>query len=88
MQLALVISYLLMTGYFFITWLRFSLRHPSASPEDTFLSFVLFLITTVLWPIVLPLSFVEILRTRKVEFSTVIPVIVFISAFSLAFYMG
>jgi hypothetical protein len=88
MQLALVVSYLLMTGYFFINWLRFSLRHPSSSPEDKFLSFVMFLITTVLWPIIFPMSFIEIMRTRRVEFSTVIPVIVAISAFSLAFCMS
>lgn len=87
-QLALIISYLLMTSYFFINWLRFCLRHPNSSPEDKFLSFVMLLITTVLWPIIVPLSFVEILKTRKVEFSAVIPVLVVISAFSLAFYIG
>lgn len=88
MLLALVISYLLMTSYFFINWLRFTLRHPNSSPEDKFLSFVMLIMTTVLWPIVIPLSFIEILRTRKVEFSAVIPVLVVICAFSLAFYVG
>ncbi|MBW4634578.1 MAG: hypothetical protein KME30_22515 [Iphinoe sp. HA4291-MV1] len=87
-QLALTISYLLMTGYFFINWLRFSFRHPSSSPEDKFLSCVILLMTTVLWPIIVPLSFIEIFKTRKVEFSTVIPVLVAVSAFSLALYMG
>lgn len=87
-QLALVISYLLMTAYFFSNWLRFNRRHPSSSPEDRFLSLVMFVITTFLWPIVIPLSCVEMLKTRKVEFSTVIPVVVAVSAVSLAFYMG
>lgn len=87
-QFALVVSYLLMTCYFFINWLRFSLRHPSSSPEEKFLSFVMFFITTILWPLVVPLSCVEILKTRKLEFSTVIPVLVAVFAFSLAFYMG
>ncbi|ARV59250.1 hypothetical protein BZZ01_11985 [Nostocales cyanobacterium HT-58-2] len=88
MQLTLVITYLMMTVYFFTNWLRFVLRHPSSSPEDKFLSFVMFFISTVLWPIVVPMSFVEILKTRKLEFSKVIPVLVVVCAFSLAFYMG
>lgn len=88
MLLALVISYLLMTSYFFINWVRFTLSHPNSSPEDKFLSFVMLVITTVLWPLVIPLSFGEILKTRKVEFSAVIPVLVVICAFSLAFYIG
>jgi hypothetical protein len=88
MQLALVISYLLMTAYFFINWLRFSIRHPHSSPEDKFLSFIMFIITTALWPFVIPLSCLEMVKTRKVEFSTVIPILVMVSAFSLAFYMS
>lgn len=87
-QLALVLSYLLMTCYFFSTWLRFNLRHPSSSPEDKLLSFIMFLVTTMLWPLVVPLSCVEILKTRKLELSTVIPVLVAVSAFSLALYIG
>jgi uncharacterized membrane protein len=84
MQFVLVICYLLMTGYFFINWMRFSLRHPTSSPEEKFLSFVMLIITTVLWPAVVPLSCVEILKTRKLEYSTVVPLLVAVSAFSLA----
>jgi hypothetical protein len=88
MQFALVISYLLMTAYFFINWLRFFLRHPSYSPEDQFLSFVLLIVTTALWPVVIPVSCIQMLKTRKFEYGTVIPLLVAGSAFSLAFYMG
>lgn len=87
-QLAFIINYLLMTGYFLINWLRFFLRHPSYSPEEKFLSTVILFITTVLWPIIVPMSFVKILTTRKVEFNTMIPVIVAVFAFSVALYMG
>jgi hypothetical protein len=34
------------------------------------------------------MSFVKILTTRKVEFSTMMPVIVAVFAFSVALYMG
>jgi hypothetical protein len=87
-QLALVLSYLLMTCYFFTNWLRFSFRHPSSSPEDKFLSFVMFIISTLLWPLIVPISFLEILKTRKLELSTAIPVIVTVFTFSLLLYMG
>ncbi|MFL9462625.1 MULTISPECIES: hypothetical protein [Nostocales] len=84
MQLAIVIGYLLMTAYFFMSWLKFSLRHPHSSPEDKFLSFIIFIITTALWPFVIPVHCVEMLKTRKLKFSTVIPVLVMVSVFSLA----
>lgn len=84
---AIIVSYLLMTCYFFINWLRFTLRNPNSSPEDKFLSFMMFVISTVFWPIIIPMSFIEIFKTKKLEFSIVVPVVVVISAFSLAYYM-
>jgi hypothetical protein len=87
-QSAVVISYLLMTCYFFTTWLTFSLRHPTSSPEDKFLSFVMFLITTILWPLIIPISCLEIFQKRKLEFSTVIPVLLAIFAFSVSYYLS
>ncbi len=87
-EFALVVSYLLMTCYFFINWLTFTLRHPNSSPEEVFLSFVIFIISTIFWPLTLPISWIKVLKTRKVEFSFVVPIVVVISAFSLVFYMA
>ena len=86
-EFAIVVSYVLLTCYFFINWLRFTLRHPSSSPEEKFLSFVMFIISTIFWPIIVPISCIDIFRTKKIEFSVVVPIIVVVSAFSLAFYM-
>jgi hypothetical protein len=87
-QLALTISYLIMTGYFFTNWLNFSLRHPTSSPEDKFLSFVMFLITSVFWPLIIPMSCLQIIQKRKLEFNTVVPVLLAIFAFSISFYLS
>jgi hypothetical protein len=87
-ELALVISYLLMTCYFFSRWLRFSLRHPSSSPEDKFLSLVMFFISTALWPLLFPISCLKIIKRRELEFSAVFPVILAAFAFSLSFYLS
>ncbi|NWF62532.1 MAG: hypothetical protein HXY43_25680 [Fischerella sp.] len=87
-QSALVISYLLMTCYFCINWLRFSLRHPVSSPEENFLSWVMFAIATILWPLVIPMYLVKTCKTRQFEFSSVVPMLIAISAFGLVFYMS
>lgn len=87
-QLTLVISYLVMSCYFFSNWLRFSLRHPSSSPEEKFLSFVMFLITTIFWPLTIPMSLLEIFQKRKLELSNVIPVILAIFALSISYYLS
>ncbi len=87
-QFPLVLSYLVITCYFFCSWLRFCFRHPNSSPEDKFLSFVMFLLTTIFWPLCLPISCVEIYKTRKLMFSNVVPVVIAVSAFSLALYFS
>jgi hypothetical protein len=43
-QLTLTIGYLLMTGYFLSNWLIFFQGHPASTPEDNFLSVVMFLL--------------------------------------------
>ncbi|WP_016873040.1 hypothetical protein ACF3DV_29235 [Chlorogloeopsis fritschii PCC 9212] len=87
-QLALVVSYLVTTGYFFLTYLRFSLRHPASCPAENFLSFVMFVVTTTLWPLLIPISLVQTFKLKEFKFSTVVPVLVAISAFSFVFHMA
>jgi hypothetical protein len=87
-QLTLIISYVIMTGYFFTNWLTFSLRHPTSSPEDKFLSFVMFIITTILWPVVILISCWEVVKKGKLELVTVIPVLLAIFAVSISYYLS
>jgi hypothetical protein len=84
-QLTLVISYLLITVYFFTNWLKFSLLHPTYTPEDKFLSFVMFVITTIFWPLIIPISCFKILKNRQLESNTVIPVLLAIFAASISY---
>ncbi len=87
MQLSLLMSYFLMTCYFFTNWLKFTLRHPNSTPEEKFLSFVMFLITTIFWPLTAIMNLWEIFNQRKLELRTTIPVILAIFAFSLSYYL-
>lgn len=84
----LIVSYLLVSSYFFINWLTFCLRHPSSDPGDKFLSFLIFLQTTIFWPLVIPMSCIEILKKRRLEFSTAVRLLVAVVGLSLVFYMG
>lgn len=88
MQLTLLISYFLMTCYFFTNWLKFSLRHPTDSPEDKFLSFLMFVITTIFWPVIVVMCLWEIINKRQIEFRTVIPVMLAMFAVSLSYYFS
>ncbi|MCW5317851.1 hypothetical protein GTQ43_29985 [Nostoc sp. KVJ3] len=86
-QLTLTIGYLLMTGYFLSNWLIFSLRHPASTPEDRFLSVVIFLVTTIFWPLMIPISCLEIVQKKQIDFNKMIPVILAIFIFSISYYL-
>jgi hypothetical protein len=86
-QLTLIIGYLLMTCYFLSNWLIFSLRHPTSAPEDQFLSFVMFLVTTIFWPLMIIMSCLETLKNKTIDISRVIPVLLAIFVFSTYYYL-
>lgn len=86
-ELSLSIAYLLMTCYFLTNWLVFSLRHPSSAPEDKFLSLVMFLTTTIFWPLMIFMSCLEMFNKQKIDINKVIPVILTIFVFSISYYL-
>ncbi len=86
-QLTLTISYLLMTFYFLTNWLIFSLRNPASTPEDKFLSVVMFMVTTIFWPLMIPISCLEMIQKKRIDFSKIIPVILAIFVFSISYYL-
>lgn len=88
MQLTLVICYSLISCYFLVNWLRFSLRHPTSTPEDKFLSFLMVVLTTVFWPLMLPMSVMEMFKQRQVDENVVIPIILVILVFSVSYYLN
>lgn len=87
-QLTLVISYLLMTAYFFTNWLIFSLRYPTSSPEDKFLSFMMFIITTIFWPVAIVISCLEVVKKGKLELTALFPVLLVIFAVGISYYLS
>lgn len=86
-QGALVISYLLISCYFLCNWLFFFLRHPTDYPEDKLLSFIMVVISTIFWPLMIPISCWEMFKQQKLEFSTLIPMLLAMFAFSVSYYL-
>ncbi|MCC5665214.1 hypothetical protein LC653_15135 [Nostoc sp. CHAB 5784] len=86
-QLTLSIVYLFMTCYFLSNWLTFSLRHPTSTPEDEFLSVVIFLVTTIFWPLMIPMSCLEMLKKKQIDFNKMVPVLLAIFVFSISYYL-
>ncbi len=86
-ELSFSIAYLLMTCYFFTNWLIFSLNHPTTAPEDKFLSVVMFLTTTIFWPLMILMSCLEMFKKKKIDINKVIPVILTIFVFSISYYV-
>ncbi len=87
-QLTFVISYILISCYFLSNWLRFSLRQPTSAPEDKFLSFVMVVITTIFWPLMIPISCWEMFKQRKLDFNTIVPIVLTILVFSVSYYLN
>ena len=87
LQVALIAAYLLVSFYFFSNWLKFFNRI-SLSVEDSFLSFVILVIVTMLWPFVIPIFLLQLLTARKPQFSAMLPVVLAIVVVSLITLSG
>jgi hypothetical protein len=84
---ALIVFYLLVSLYFFINWLNFFKQKQNLAPEDKFLSIVILVIATILWPVAVPISYLELIKARKSQF-IVMPVVLAIFLVSLLLYLG
>ena len=85
LQLTLVVTYTLMGGYFFANWFTFSHRHPASTPEEKFLSLIISLVTTVFWPMIIPISCVKIFKTRQLRSDTVIPLLLVLLGLTISY---
>ena len=89
LRISITVAYLFVTLWFSINWLNFFKRVLSLSVEDSFLSFVILFIVTVLWPFVVPISLLKHLKARiqlssVLLFSLAIVVVSLITIFGIA----
>ena len=64
---ALVVDYLVMAPFFFRSWIELFDKEPSMSSEDRLLSKVILVVATILWPVVVPIAYLELLKTQKLN---------------------
>ena len=67
LQNNLLIAYLLITFYFFINWLKFFNQASICSVEDWSLSVITLVIATILWPFVVPITLLEMLKPQAIK---------------------
>jgi predicted neutral ceramidase superfamily lipid hydrolase len=53
--------YLLIARSFFTTWLAIFQQDTQLTSEEKFLAIVILILSTVLWPVVLPLAYLELI---------------------------
>ena len=64
--LFLASPYLLIGGFFFNLWLSFFLQERAfLSPEQKRPSWIVLIVATILWPIVVPISYIELVKKNK-----------------------
>lgn len=68
---ALVFDYLLMASCFFNKWLKLFNQDSTMSSEDRLLSKWILVIATILWPIVVPIAYIELLKTQEINVTDV-----------------
>ncbi len=82
-----IVTYIIGCCYFTLRWLLFSRQKSDPSPENTFLSLVILLITTVFWPVSIPIGFWNIFKNRRFEMCHIEPIILTGCVFSISFYL-
>ena len=63
--IGLVAFYLVMLPILFSRWLDFMQHDDSLSSNEKFSSWVILVMATILWPLVVPISYLELLDARK-----------------------
>jgi hypothetical protein len=62
----IIATYLLMAIPFLSIWLNAFRRDTSLSARDRQLSLVVLAVATVLWPVVVPISYLELLKKKRI----------------------
>lgn len=60
-----IVVYLIMAYCFFNQWLLFFLADEDMDSEQRLFSIVILVIATILWPIVVPFAYLELLKLQK-----------------------
>ena len=60
-----ILVYLIMASCFFNQWLVFFLADEDMDSQERFYSTIVLVLATILWPIIVPLAYLELLKFHK-----------------------
>lgn len=60
-----ILFYLLMAYCFLNEWLDFFLADKDITPEQRSISYVILVIATTFWPVIVPIAYLELLKFNK-----------------------
>jgi hypothetical protein len=64
-MICIEVIYLLIAATLFTIWLEFFKRDRSWNTQERFSSFITLAVATVFWPLVLPIAYIEVLKTKE-----------------------
>ena len=65
LQVTLVSAYLFMAPLYFNSWFKLFKKDTSLSARERLLSRVILVISTILWPLVVPIAYLEIIQRKN-----------------------
>lgn len=60
-----IIFYLIMASCFFMQWLGFFIDDKEMTSTQRYFSMVILILATTLWPLIVPLAYLELLKFHK-----------------------
>lgn len=67
LQVALVVAYLFMAPFYFTSWLKLFRKDTDLSSNGKRVSMAILAISTILWPIIVPIAYLELLKQKNDE---------------------
>ncbi|MBE9215144.1 hypothetical protein IQ247_21175 [Plectonema cf. radiosum LEGE 06105] len=60
-----IVFYLIMACCFFVQWLGFFIDDKEMNSAQRYLSMIILALATILWPLIVPLAYLELLKFHK-----------------------
>ena len=67
LQITLVVAYLFMAPFYFISWLKLFNKDTSITSNERLVSMVILVMSTILWPLIVPIAYLELLNKKNNE---------------------
>lgn len=67
LQIALVVAYLFMAPFYFTNWLKLFRKDTNLSSNERLASMAILAISTILWPLIVPIAYLELLKQKNNE---------------------